>query len=78
MRSYEKHRGDVVYYAENIYDATSGADAILVLTEWMQFRMPDWARLKSVMKQPVVVDGRNLYLPEEMKQQGFDYLSIGR
>ena len=70
--------GDVVYYAENIYDATSGADAILVLTEWMQFRMPDWGRLKSVMKQPVVVDGRNLYLPEEMKQQGFDYLSIGR
>ena len=44
----------------------------------MQFRMPDWGRLKSVMKQPVVVDGRNLYLPEEMKQQGFDYLSIGR
>ncbi len=78
MNECRRRMGDVVYYAENIYDATSGADAILVLTEWMQFRMPDWARLKSVMKQPVVVDGRNLYLPEEMKQQGFDYLSIGR
>ena len=78
MNECRRRMGDVVYYAENIYDATSGADAILVLTEWMQFRMPDWARLKSVMKQPVVVDGRNLYLPEEMKQQGFDYISIGR
>ena len=78
MNECRRRMGDVVYYAENIYDATNGADAILVLTEWMQFRMPDWARLKSVMKQPVVVDGRNLYLPEEMKQQGFDYLSIGR
>ena len=78
MNECRRRMGDVVYYAENIYDATSGADAILLLTEWMQFRMPDWARLKSVMKQPVVVDGRNLYLPEEMKQQGFDYLSIGR
>ena len=78
MNECRRRMGDVVYYAENIYDATSGADAILVLTEWMQFRMPDWGRLKSVMKQPVVVDGRNLYLPEEMKQQGFDYLSIGR
>ena len=70
--------GDSIYYAEDIYDAVDGADALLVLTEWMQFRMPDWSLVKSKLQTPVIFDGRNIYLPEEMSHYGFDYFSIGR
>ena len=70
--------GDAVYYATDIYDAAKDTDAILVLTEWTQFRMPDWDVLKKAMRHPLVIDGRNLYLPDDMKRMGFDYYSIGR
>lgn len=78
MDECRRRLGAAVYYGKDIYDAAQGADAIVILTEWMQFRMPDWERLKKDMKRPVVVDGRNLYLPEDMKLAGFDYFSIGR
>ena len=76
----ECHRrlGDVLYYAKDIYDASNGADAVLVLTEWTQFRMPNWDKLAALMKNLLVIDGRNLYIPEEVKRHGFKYLSIGR
>ncbi|MBQ2029938.1 MAG: UDP-glucose 6-dehydrogenase, partial [Bacteroidaceae bacterium] len=62
----------------DIYDAVEGADALLVPTEWMQFRMPDWRKVKERMKGSLIIDGRNIYMPEEMHRMGFDYTSIGR
>lgn len=67
-----------IYYARDIYDATLGADALLLLTEWKQFRLPSWDVVRRTMNGPVVFDGRNLYDPEDIRQSGFYYSSIGR
>lgn len=69
---------DSVYYASNIYDAAQGADAIALVTEWKQFRVPNWERIRECMKGNVIVDGRNIYTPSEMKELGFEYYSIGK
>lgn len=76
----EAHRrlGDAVIYASDIYDAAKGADALLLLTEWKQFRLPSWARVHDLMRSPIVFDGRNIYDPAEMRKNGFEYYSIGR
>ena len=60
------------------FDCLEGADALLVLTEWQPYRRPDFARVKEMLKAPVVFDGRNLWEPERMRDQGFEYISIGR
>jgi UDPglucose 6-dehydrogenase len=70
--------GDRITYAKNAYAALENADALLLVTEWNEFRMPDWKKIKQSLKQPVVFDGRNIYDPVEMAQLGFDYFSIGR
>jgi UDPglucose 6-dehydrogenase len=67
-----------IRYAPNAYDALVGAEALLVVTEWNEFREPDFARMKRLMKRPVVLDGRNLYEPQKMRGLGFTYASIGR
>ncbi|WP_019937603.1 UDP-glucose/GDP-mannose dehydrogenase family protein [Bordetella sp. FB-8] len=64
--------------AQDMYAALDGADALLIVTEWKVFRAPDLARVKSLLKSPVIFDGRNLYEPAEMKEQGFQYQGIGR
>ena len=64
--------------ADDMYAALDGADALLIVTEWKVFRAPDLARVKSRLKSPVIFDGRNLYEPIEMKEQGFEYQGIGR
>jgi UDPglucose 6-dehydrogenase len=69
---------DTIHYAANEADALTGADALLVLTEWNEFRNPDFDFLKENLKEPVVFDGRNVYSPEKMKENGFVYYSIGR
>ena len=69
--------GDVDYFPTN-YDALKGADCLAIVTEWNEFRRPDFDRMKSLMKTPIVFDGRNLFTPEQMKQHGFTYYSIGR
>lgn len=69
--------GDAVAYCSDIYDAASGADAVALVTEWKQFRIPDWNRLRSVMKGRILVDGRNIYNPEEPLAAGLDYYCIG-
>jgi UDPglucose 6-dehydrogenase len=76
----ECHRriGNKVYYAKDMYDATEGADALMLLTEWKLFRMPDWLKIKDMMKTPLVLDGRNIYYPSEMSKLGFSYSCIGR
>ncbi len=58
--------------------ALKGADALAIVTEWNEFRRPDFARMRTLMRSPVIFDGRNLFTPEQMKQNGFTYYSIGR
>ncbi len=67
-----------IKYVKNAYEACKGADAVLILTEWREFKEIDLDRVKRDLKQPIVVDGRNIYEPEEMKKNGFKYFSIGR
>ena len=70
-------KGGITYTSRN-YDALKGADALAILTEWQEFREPDFARMKKLLKNPVVFDGRNIYQPAQMKELGFTYYSIGR
>jgi UDPglucose 6-dehydrogenase len=70
--------GDVVEYAKDIYDAATNADAIALVTEWKQFRMPNWKRIRKMMKQPIVIDGRNIYDMNELHDAGFSYSCIGK
>src|SRR5204863_1341985 len=63
---------------EKSYDALSGADALAIVTEWNEFREPDFGKMRSLMRTPVVFDGRNIYSPEHMRALGFTYFSIGR
>lgn len=78
MNECKRRMGDAVAYARDIYDAALGADALLLLTEWKQFRLPSWEVVRRSMNNPVVFDGRNIYDPEEMRRFGFSYFSIGR
>ncbi len=70
--------GPSIAYATNAYRALVGADALLIVTEWNEFREPDFARMKRAMKQPLIFDGRNLYAPAQVRGHGFTYQSIGR
>lgn len=70
--------GDKLYYAKDMYDAVLNADALLMLTEWKQFRLPSWGVIKKSMKEPLVIDGRNIYDANDMKANGFQYYCIGR
>ena len=67
-----------VDFKEKSYEALAGADALAIVTEWHEFREPDWTRIKKMLKAPVVFDGRNIYNPQQMKAHGFTYFSIGR
>jgi UDPglucose 6-dehydrogenase len=60
------------------YDALTGADALAVITEWNEFREPDFKKMRQLLKAPVVFDGRNIYAPDQMQALGFSYFSIGR
>ena len=70
------HRG--VRFVNSGYDAAEGADALLVLTEWNEFKQLDYVRVRKSLRYPIIIDGRNLLSPEEMRRLGFTYLSIGR
>jgi len=69
---------DRIALCERSYDALNGADALAIVTEWNEFREPDFEKMKSLLKSPVVFDGRNIYTPEQMRALGFTYFSIGR
>jgi len=69
---------DRIEYAANAYEALEGADALVVVTEWNEFRFPDFERIRSLLKAPVIFDGRNVYDPVQMAAMGFVYTSIGR
>jgi len=70
--------GDRVEYAADMYDATLNADALLVITEWKQFRLPSWNVVRKLMNRPFIIDGRNIYDANEIKNFGFEYTCIGR
>ena len=69
---------DKIEYSKNSYDAVENADALLLLTEWNEFRRPDFDKIKSLLKQPIIMDGRNLFDPKKMAEIGFEYEGIGR
>jgi UDPglucose 6-dehydrogenase len=69
--------GDKVELTKHMYDAIEGVDALLVVTEWNEFRNPDFERLKTLMRQPTILDGRNLYDSADLRAQGFTYIGIG-
>jgi len=73
-----KHILENVEYCDNPYDAAKDADALLILTEWNEFKELDMNKIKSLMRHHLVLDGRNIYNPEDMKKEGFTYISIGR
>jgi UDPglucose 6-dehydrogenase len=78
MNAVRSALGNKIEYFENNYDALKGAEALFVVTEWNEFRRPDFERMKTLMKRPVVFDGRNIYDPKVMKEKGFVYFGIGR
>lgn len=77
MEEAQKHFGNKITYAENEYEVLEGADALLLVTEWREFRLPDWERIKGLMKKPVIFDGRNIYSNEQLKEEGFLHYGIG-
>ncbi len=78
MNECHRRLGDVIYYATDLYDAALDADALLLLTEWKEFRLPSWAVIKKTMKNPLILDGRNIYDKKEMTEMGFTYYCIGQ
>jgi UDPglucose 6-dehydrogenase len=77
MHEAQRILGNAIHYAKDIYDAAQQADAVLLVTEWKEFRIPDWAAIKETMKTPVVFDGRNIYDGEELRRAGFEYFGLG-
>ncbi|MFN0100145.1 MAG: UDP-glucose dehydrogenase family protein [Gemmatimonadaceae bacterium] len=78
MHEAERRIGARIGYAKSNYEAATGADALVIVTDWNEYRFPDFARLKSVLRHPRIVDGRNLYDPAKVTALGFTYRSIGR
>ncbi len=78
MHEAERRVGSTITYAKTNYDALQDADALVVVTDWNEYRFPDFARIKAALRHPVLIDGRNLYDPVKMAQLGFTYRSIGR
>jgi UDPglucose 6-dehydrogenase len=74
----EYYLDDSIDYADDEYDACDGADALVLVTEWLQYRRPDWDRIRTSIGRPIVFDGRNMFEPDRMASMGFEYYSIGR
>ena len=70
--------GNTISYSQNAYDALEGADAMLLLTEWNEFRRPDYEKIKTSMISPIIFDGRNIYYKRQMKDLGFEYYGVGK
>lgn len=78
MQETKRRIGDSVYYAQDMYDAVLDADALLLVTEWKEFRLPAWGVVKKAMAQNIIVDGRNIYDKKELQELGFVYYCIGK
>lgn len=78
MDNVRKIYGDKIQFAQNAYDVLQDADALVIITEWNVFRSPDFDMMRSMMRQHIIFDGRNVFDLQEIKSQGFYYESIGR
>ena len=78
MENAKFYLDELISYSENQYDALKDADALIILTEWNEFRNPDFEKIKSLLKEPLIFDGRNVYDLDDMKEKDFTYFSIGR
>lgn len=78
MEECRRRIGDRIRYAANMYDALRGADAMVVVTEWQEFKVPKFTYIEKALKEKVIFDGRNIYNPEQMKEFGYTYYGIGR
>ncbi len=78
MHEAKRRLGDKIEYAEDQYDALKDAEALVIITEWNDFRMPDFDKMEKLLKNKLIFDGRNIYRPEEMEELGWEYYSIGR
>ena len=78
MHEAQRRLGETVTYAATNYEALDGASALVVVTDWNEYRHPDFSRIKRALSRPIIIDGRNLYDPKKMKELGFTYRSIGR
>ena len=78
MNNVKKLLGDTIQYASNPYQALEGADALVIATEWSEFRTPDFDRISNTINNKVIFDGRNLFDVKQMKSMGYHYESVGR
>ena len=78
MNEAQKYLNDKIYYSKDIYDAANEADALIVPTEWKEFRLPSWSILKKIMNNHLIIDGRNIYNKEDLASHGFEYRGIGQ
>ena len=78
MEECKRRIGDSIVYCRDMYDAVLDADALILLTEWKEFRLPTWPVVKKAMKRPLVIDGRNIFDSEELEENGFEYHCIGK
>jgi UDPglucose 6-dehydrogenase len=77
MAACKNRIGNTITYCNEMYDAALETDALLLVTEWKEFRVPSWSVLQKTMNQPVIVDGRNIYDRKEVEKNGFSYYCIG-
>ena len=77
MNECKRRIGNKVFYAQDMYDAVVDVDALLIVTEWKEFRLPAWRVMQKTMRNHLVIDGRNIYDPSEMREAGFEYHCIG-
>jgi UDPglucose 6-dehydrogenase len=78
MGETKKILGKKILFAADPYEALKGADAMVLMTEWSEFHLPDFRKMAELMKAKVIFDGRNIYNPEEIRKMGFKYFGIGR
>ena len=78
MENAKSELGDQIIYCQDAYEAVEGADCVVLMTEWNEFKELDWQKVKDIMKQPIILDGRNIYDPDKLKGLGFKYTGIGR
>ena len=78
MDECKRRIGDKITYCRDMYDAVLDSDALLLLTEWKEFRLPGWGVIKKAMKRPLVIDGRNIFDAEELEDYEFEYHCIGK
>jgi len=77
MKEAKRMLGDKIEYAQEQYEVLKDVDGLFLITEWPEFKFPDFNKVKNLMKKHVIFDGRNVYDPNEMKALGFDYFGIG-